>query len=175
MCATIAAVVVAALAILVVVSLLARRAVGDPVLSRLRALLPAWRLFDRAAPSPVLLIRWSRGRGFTAWSPLDPAPERRPRDAARWAFAPRANLALACQSAIEQLVAELAELDLPDGAADTDPAIVERTSYALVGRIARAHLPAGVRGQPGARFQWKLVVPASAGAGDSLESVELAA
>jgi len=166
-----------ALALLVVVTLLARRSVGHPIASRLRALLPAWRLFDRAAPSPYLLYRWATpGTGVGAWSPIDSGP----RGAASCVFAPRANLFLAYHAAIEQLVAELGELELaapagPD-AIDTDPVVVHRASYHLVSRIARAYLPAAVRQAPGAVFQWKLVVPGDApDHSDSLVSVELAA
>lgn len=165
--------VLAALVVLVVATLLARRAVGHPVLSRLRALVPAWRFFDRAAPSPYLLVRWAPpGTAFGAWRPLDGGP----RGAASWLFAPRGNLFLAYQAAIEQLVAEVAEIELAASAGvdeiETDPAITGRVSYALVSRIARAHIP---RAQPGVRFQWKLVVPGDAAPAESLVSVELAA
>jgi len=168
---------VGALVLLVVVTLIARRSIGHPAVSRLRALLPAWRFFDRAAPSPYLLCRWAvLGADLGVWSRIDGGP----RGAASWAFAPRANLWLAYHAAIEQLVAELGELELaaPPGpdAIDTDPAVVGRVSYALVSRIARAYLPAAVRGAPGAVFQWKLIVPGDApDRGDSLVSVELAA
>lgn len=162
-----------ALAILVVVTALARRATGHPAISRLGALVPAWRFFDRAVRSPYLMIRWAApGGGFGAWSPIAYGP----RGALSWAFAPRANLALAEHAALERLVGELGELELaaPTGPdeIETDPAIVERISYAIVGRIAGGHVPAALRAQPGARFQWKLFVPA---ADDSLVSVELAA
>lgn len=165
------------LAVLVAVTWLSRRTVCHPILSRLRVLLPAWRFFDRAAPSPYLLVRWAMpGASPGAWSPIDRAP----REPLRWAFAPRANLLLAYHAAIEQLVAELGELALaepaePD-AIEADPAIVNRVSYALVSRIAGAQLPDRVRGLPGAVFQWKLVVPGEVpDEVDSLVSVELAA
>jgi hypothetical protein len=168
------AMVLGAVAIVVVVTWLARRVVATPGLSRFRALVPAWRFFDRAQPSPYLLIRWAApSSGFGPWATIDDGPRGR----ASWLFAPEANLHLACQSAIEQLVAELGELDLADpvgpDVAETDPAIVERVSYALVSRIARARLPAALRDQPGARLQWKLVAPSDDD--DSLVSVELAA
>jgi hypothetical protein len=173
-------VVVGVLAVLVVVTWLARRTVGHPVLSRLRALVPAWRFFDRVRPSPYLLIRWADpGAALGAWSPIHGGP----REAMRWAFAPRANLWLAHHAAIEQLVAELADVEVPDRepaadpeAADTDPAIVDRVSYQLVSRIARSHVPAALRDRPGARFQWKLTVPGDPpDQAESLVSVELAA
>lgn len=169
-------VLIVVLAILVVVTLLARRTVGHPVLSRLRAVLPAWRFFDRAAPSPYLLIRWAApGAAFGTWSPITGGS----RGAACWAFAPQANLFLVCQAAIEQLVAELADVDCgepvtPD-APDTDPAITDRVSYDVVSRIARAYLPVTVRNLSGVIYQWKLVVPGTTDQADSLVSVELAA
>jgi len=171
------AVIIGALVLLVVVTLMARRSVGHPLVSRLRALLPAWRFFDRVAPSPYLLCRWAvPGARFGAWSPIDGGP----RGAASCVFAPRANLLLACHAAIEQLVAELGELELvaPGGpdAIDTDPAVVHRVSYELVSRIARSYLPVAIRGAPGVVFQWKLIVPGDPpDPGDSLVSVELAA
>lgn len=166
--------IVGVLVVLAVATVLARRVVHHPVLSRLRVLVPAWRFFDRAAAAPYLLVRWAAPGGqLGAWMPLDGGP----RGATSWAFSPHGNLFLAYQSVIEQLVAEVAEVDIAAPAADdveTDPAITGRLSYALVSAIARAHLPPPLRGQPGARLQWKLVVPGEHGA-DNLVSVELAA
>ena len=150
----------AVLALLVVVTLLARRTVASPVLGRLRALLPSWRFFDRAVASPQL---WVRLAERTAWVPV--VPDARP--AMGWAFAPLANLALAYQALVDQLVAELGELELEaesagDGEADpaaplaveTDPRVVDLVSYEVVTRLARAYVvPAGHR------FQWKITVP----------------
>lgn len=167
----------AALAVLAVVSVLARTAVASPVVGRLRALFPSWRFFDRATGSPALHVRHASGDGeLGAWASIDDAP-RGDRRAIRWAFAPAGNLGLAYHAVIEQLVAELGELTLeaaaPDdaaGAADpalaveTDPAVLGLTSYQLAARIARAHAPAG------ARLQWKLVVPGAHGPIDYLLS-----
>ncbi len=169
--------IIGALAILVAVTWLARRALRNSVLSRLRALIPAWRFFDRAALPPHLLIRWAApDASLGAWAPLDGGP----RGVASWAFAPRANLFLAYGAALNQLVAEVRELELanpaPSDVVEADPAIVGRVSYALVSRIARAHVPAAVRTRPGARYQWKLVVPGVAPADDeNLLSPELSA
>ncbi|MEO7733358.1 MAG: hypothetical protein ABIY55_20520, partial [Kofleriaceae bacterium] len=153
------AVSLAALALLVVVTLLARRTVASPVLARLRALLPSWRFFDRAVASPALWIRLAGdGDRDAAWQPI--APPARPWT--RWAFAPAGNLALAYHAIVEQLVAELGELELeatgdadPTAplAAEADPQVVGLVSYELVTRVARAHVP------PGHRFQWKITVP----------------
>jgi len=168
-------VIAGVLVVLVVATLLARRVVNHPALSRLRVLVPAWRFFDRAAASPYLLVRWAPpGAGLGAWAPLQAGR----RGAASGLFAPHGNLFLAYQAAIEQLVAEVAEVELAATAAgdeiETDPAITGRVSYALVGRIARAHIPEVLRGQPGVRVQWKLVVPGEEGP-ESLVSLELAA
>jgi hypothetical protein len=173
-------VVVGVLAVLVVVAWFARRTVGHPVLSRLRALVPAWRFFDRVRPSPYLVIRWAApGAALGAWVRIDGGP----REARSWAFAPRANLRLAHHAAVEQLVAELADVEVADreaaadpDTADTDPAIVDRVSYRLVSRIARTHVPAALRDRPGARFQWKLTAPGDTpDQAESLVSGELAA
>jgi hypothetical protein len=173
-------VVTAVLAVLVVATLLGRREVAGGALQRLRALIPAWRFFDRATAAPYLLIRCAApGERLGDWTPIDPGP----RGGASWAFAPRANLALAYQAAIEQLVAELGEIEIAAPSAadeiETDPAIVNRVSYELVSRIARGHVPAALRGVAGAMFQWKVVVPAGPGSvdepDDALVSLELAA
>lgn len=165
-----------ALAILVVVTWLVRRTAGHPGLTRLRSLVPAWRFFDRAAPVPSLWIRWAApGGGFGPWSISDDGP----RGALSWAFAPRANLVLAYHAALDQLVTEIAELELAapagPGEIETDPAIVDRASYEIVSRIARGYVPAAVRAQPGARLQWKLVVPCIDEPPETLVSIELAA
>ena len=165
-----------ALGILVVVTWLARRSTGYPGLVRLRSLLPAWRFFDRVAPVPSLWIRWAApGGGFGPWSVSDDGP----RGVLSWAFAPEANLVLAYHVAVEQLVAEIAELELAapagPGEIETDPAIVGRASYEVVSRIARRYAPAAVRARPGARLQWKLVVPGRDEPPETLVSLELAA
>jgi hypothetical protein len=146
----------AALALLAVVTLLARRTVASPLLGRLRALLPSWRFFDRAVAPPQLWVRLAED---AAWLPIAPPA----RSWTRWAFAPLANLALAYHAIVEQLVAELGELELeleagadPAAplAAETDPQVVGLVSYELVTRVARTHV------QPaGRRFQWKITVP----------------
>ena len=160
-----ATVSVAALALLVLVTLLARRTVASPLLGRLRALLPSWRFFDRAVASPQL---WVRRADVAAWMPI--APPARPWT--RWAFAPVGNLALAYQAIVEQLVAELGELELElpgdaDPAAplavETDPQVVRLVSYELVPRVARAHVPDG-------RCQWKITGPGDPAAVDYLLS-----
>ena len=165
--------VLAVLAVLVIATVMERRGVDGSLLSRLRALFPAWRFFDRATAGPCLLIRHAApGERLGAWSPIDAGPRGR----ASWAFAPHANLALAYQAAIEQLATELGEIEIAAPSAadeiETDPAIVNRVSYELVSRIARRHVPAGLRGVAGAVFQWKLVVPGEPD--DALVSLELA-
>lgn len=146
------------LAVVIVVTLLARRAVASPALARLRVLLPAWRFFDRAVASPRL---WVRAGG--TWRPLAVPP----RGPWGWAFAPRANFALACQAAVDQLVAELGELAVADGddgdPVVIDPAVTGLASYQRVTQIARAQAGGG-------RFAWKIVVP---GPADYLQSPEL--
>ncbi|HEY0191486.1 MAG TPA: hypothetical protein VGC42_10225 [Kofleriaceae bacterium] len=127
----------------------------------LRAVFPAWRFFDRAVASPRLWIRYAAAGGplgpWTALEILAPCSRRR----TRWAFAAADNLTLAYQAVVEQLVAELGELELdPDGADDggageieRDPRVTGLVGYALVSRIARAQVPGE------ARLQWKIVVP----------------
>ena len=108
---------------------------------RLRALLPSWRFFDRAVASPELLVRIADG----PWQPL-PVPRRR---IWSWAFAPAGNLALAYQSTVEQLVAQVDELD--DSTDHDDPKITSLVGWALVNDIARD----AVRDRD-ARWQWKI-------------------
>jgi hypothetical protein len=155
----------ALLAALAVVPLLARRAAPGAALVRLRALIPAWRFFDRAVGSPQLRVRVAIDGGagpLGAWRAI---AELGPRSAswARWAFAPADNLALAYQAAVDHLVAELGELEIEideddedahaAGDGERDPRVLSLASYQLVTRIARAHAP------PRARLQWKIVVP----------------
>jgi len=92
---------------------------------RLRALLPSWRFFDRAVAAPELLVRIA-----DAWQPL-PVPRRR---LWSWAFTPAGNLALAYQSTIEQLVAQVDELD--DSTDHDDPKITSLVGWMLVNDIA---------------------------------------
>jgi hypothetical protein len=108
---------------------------------RLRALLPSWRFFDRAVAAPELLVRIADG----PWQPL-PVPRRR---LWSWAFAPAGNLALAYQSTVEQLVAQIDELD--DSTDHDDPKITSLVGWVLVNDIARE----APRDAP--RWQWKIV------------------
>ncbi|MFN0248495.1 MAG: hypothetical protein ACKV2T_16500 [Kofleriaceae bacterium] len=114
----------------------------------LRALLPSWRFFDRAAPSPQLFVRVAGG----AWTPF--AGGSRP--AFSPLFAPSANLHLAYTSVVEQLVAELGDLDLdgdaPADGLERDPRVTELVGYELVARIAETQVTAGES------YQWKIVV-----------------
>lgn len=126
-----------------------------PLVARLRALLPGWRLFDRAVASPRLWVRSGDGDALGPWAPIELGP--RPRWSA--VFAPAANLALAYQTVIDQLVAELGDLgeletDAPADGIERDPRVTSLVSYELVARIARAHLPGRAR-----RWQWKIVAP----------------
>jgi hypothetical protein len=113
----------------------------------LRALLPSWRFFDRAAPSPRLFVRIDDGE----WSAFDAGP----RPALAPLFAPSANLHLAYSSAIERLVQELGDLeidgDVPTDGIERDPRVTELVSYQLVCRISATVVP------PGTSYQWKIV------------------
>jgi hypothetical protein len=143
------------------------------VLARLRVLVPAWRLFDRATASPRLFVRSAAPHhALSGWTAIHAAP----RGWASWAFAPAGNLALAYHSVVEQLVAALGELG--EVSSDTAPAVTGLVEYDLVSAIARAHIPAALRDQAGARFQWKVMVPDDSGDGDAVDylvSPELAA
>jgi hypothetical protein len=113
----------------------------------LRALLPSWRFFDRAAPSPQLFVRTDG-----TWRAFDGGP----RPALTPLFAPRANLHLAYASVVEQLVAELGDLDLegdaPADGIERDPRVTELVGYQLVARIAETQVTTGTN------YQWKIVV-----------------
>jgi hypothetical protein len=128
------------------------------VWSRLRALLPSWRFFDRVTAPPALLIRIAAPDGeLGAWHPA--AFAREP-VALRWLIAPRHNLALAYHAVVERLVLELGELDLAEtdeavdqrsGLIERDPAVTGLVSYQLVARIA-------AEAARGASHQWKITV-----------------
>jgi len=126
-----------------------------------RALLPSWRFFDRATPSPRLFVRVTG----EAWRAFDPGP----RPPLTPLFAPSANMDLAYASAVERFVQELGDLELEgDGPADgieRDPRVTSLVSYELVSRIARTGVPHGPS------YQWKIVVEAT----DYIVSPELAA
>jgi len=127
-------------------------------MSWLRALVPSWRLFDRPVLPPELHVRAAGG----AWTIIGPAPRRW----WSWAIAPAGNLRLAYQASVDQLVAEVDDLD---PALDHDaPAITGLASYARVVAIAQLHAPAGP-------WQWKIVVHRDDEASDYLVSPELAA
>lgn len=139
----------AAVIVLVVVVVAARFARH---LTPVRALIPAWRFFDRAVLSPRLYVRvGGSAESLSAWAPMEIGP----RAALAFVFAPGANLALAYQSTIDRLIVELGEMDLEEASSEieTDPRVTALVSYRLVDRIARAHAPAG------AFVQWKIVVP----------------
>lgn len=100
--------------------------------------MPSWRFFDRAVASPQLLVRIGAG----PWQPLE-FPRRHWWS---WAFAPAANLALAYQSTVEQLVAQVDGLD--ESTDHDDPKITSLVGWTLVDAIARE--VSGVA-------QWKIV------------------
>ena len=131
---------------------------ASSIAQRLRALLPSWRFFDRVTVPPRLYVRAVGGE----WQPIA-VPRRR---AWSWAFSPAGNLALAEQSTVEHLVAEVDELD--PGLDHDAPAITGLVSYELVARIAREHAPAG-------SWQWKIVVDREGEVSDYLVSPEQAA
>lgn len=123
-------------------------------MSWLRALVPSWRLFDRPVLPPELHVR-----AGGEWTIVGAEPRRW----WSWAIAPAGNLQLAYQASVDQLVAEVDELD---PSLDHDaPAIIKLASYQRVVAIARLH---------GAR-QWKIVVHREGEASDYLVSPELAA
>lgn len=124
-------------------------------MSWLRALVPSWRLFDRPVLPPELHVRAAGG----AWTIVGAARRRW----WSWAIAPAGNLQLAFQASVDQLVAEVDELD---PSLDHDaPAITGLASYQRVLAIARLH---------GAE-RWKIVVHREGEASDYLVSPELAA
>jgi hypothetical protein len=151
----------AAFGAVALIALLGRATINHPALARLRVLLPAWRFFDRATRSPRLLIRSAGGE----WRGLDEiAGPRPPRSAL---FAPHANMFLAYQAAVDQLVAELGELDLDDASessdvVERDPRITGLVSYRLVARIAAEYA--------NGNHEWKIVVPEGAAFVDYIAS-----
>ena len=137
-----------------------------PLLARFRALVPAWRFFDRAVHGPALYIRTSID-GAAELGPWELVPAG-PRPAGSWLFAPAANLTLAYQATVDQLVAALGDLALEDSASgesgaqsddriETDPRVTSLVSYELVTRVARTYAPGA------ACVQWKIVVPGEPG------------
>ncbi|MFT3693003.1 MAG: hypothetical protein QM831_07670 [Kofleriaceae bacterium] len=91
-----------------------------------RALVPSWRFFDRPSPPPSLWVRKPGGE----WVEMTP-PARTPW---RFLFAPRSNLYLAYQSAVERLVGRVDELD---PATDHDaPVITSLVEYVVVEKLA---------------------------------------
>lgn len=82
------------------------------------------------------------------WQPL-PVPRRRWWS---WAFAPAGNLALAYQATVEQLVAQIDELD--DSTDHDDPKITGLVGWALVNEIVREGAREGARDR---ELRWKIV------------------
>lgn len=114
------------------------------------------------------------GEPFGAWQPAVARGRR------GLLLAPTANLALAYHAAVEHLARTLGDLDLPEPEPEPEtepdlspePEVVALPAYQVVADIAHAHVPAALRGIAGARFQWKLVEPASAGGADVLVAPE---
>jgi hypothetical protein len=152
------AAIAAAFGAVALIALLGRATIKHPALARLRVLLPAWRFFDRATRSPRLLVRSVSGE----WRGLDEIAG--PRQARSGLFAPQANMFLAYQAAVDQLVAELGELDLDesDDVVERDPRITGLVSYRLVARIAAEHADGA--------HEWKIIVPEGAGFADYIAS-----
>ncbi len=129
----------------------------DRMLAGFRILVPAWRFFQRACVLPALELRvGAPGEALGGWAPVIARGRR------GLVLAPAANLALAYHGVVERLATELGELELEDdGVAAPDrapePEVVALVSYKLVSHLAQVHVPAALRGVPGARFQWKLV------------------
>lgn len=129
-----------------------RRPLGGRGALFLRAVIPSWRFFDEVAPLPRLAFRAALpGADLGAFQPLsvlEVAPGPHP-----LLLAPLGNLRLAYHALLEQLVADLADLEVPDGEQ------AERlVSYELVTQLVRTHLPAPLATTPGARFQLKVAL-----------------
>ncbi len=87
------------LLLVVLATLAARRAIGGPLLARLRVLLPAWRFFDAIEPTPQLCVRVGASRdALGPWLDAVPAVRR------GLLLSARSNLALAMHGLVERLV-----------------------------------------------------------------------
>lgn len=101
-------------------------------LQLLRFLLPSWRFFDELGQLPVLSMREGEG----PWRPVLPPMTRSVR---RLVLNADGNFALACESLVQQLVADVVESD--------DVTALE--SYRLVSNLVAMRATA-------TRFQWRV-------------------
>ncbi len=152
----IAAAFVAALVWLV---LRERRTLNGRAWLLLRCLLPSWRFFEHLGDVPLLSYRVAgRESEFGAWLPALPPAERRL--TSLWLDA-QGNLRLACQSLVEQFVAELEE----GGEGDASELISYQLIQNLVAWRLRTHT------LPAAGYQFRLTSSASEGEAVFLSAV----
>jgi hypothetical protein len=117
----------------------------------LRCLVPAWRFFEEIEPAPALRYRVApHADDWSDWQDALAVPARTPGSLLLNAAG---NLHLACQSLIEHLVADLAEV--------SEPGRVEHelVSYRLVCALVERHVRDTLPHTPALRYQFCLAEP----------------
>jgi hypothetical protein len=157
---TFSGLVVAYFVVLVLLSRWRSAAVPSRAVQLLRALFPSWRFFEDVGDVLLLELRFGPSdEALGPWQPALPCPRRR---LAMLLVGSDVNFGLACGSLLQQLGAELGELD---------PAHPERLTatapYQLVHDLVRFCLRRrGVA--PGSRYQWRLAATPPGGAAEAL-------
>ncbi len=116
----------------------------------LRIALPSWRFFEALGDVPVL--RYRSGHDEASLGEWQPALQPLPRSLRRLVLNADGNLALACESLLQQLLADLSELDESQA-----NALEEAVSY----RLTRNLVETRVRSDGGRYYQFKLEVGAA--------------
>jgi hypothetical protein len=146
--------------VLLVVSRWRSAVVPSRAVQLLRAFFPSWRFFEDVGDALTLEMRV--GPDEATLGPWQPAWSRPRRRARMLLVASEVNLLLACGSLLQQLHAELAEVD---------PAHPERLTttvpYRLVRDLVRHRLRA-VGTAPGSWYQWKLHAKPPDGPGEDV-------
>ncbi len=136
---------------LLLLALLPRKSVGGSGLQLFSSLFPAWRFFEEVEPAPLLEYRVLGPDAVPgAWTRLISAPRRRLRNLLLDADG---NLALACHSLIERLIADIGDAEITElGRA------AQLVSYRLVERLVVHALPSGFA-RADVMLQFKLTQP----------------
>jgi hypothetical protein len=130
-------------------TLLKRRTVPGKTLYLLRALFPSWRFFEDFDGESALFLRQSCSTGnFSEWQRCLPRAERR---AHHLLFNPKTNYILAVGSLVQQLLAEISDLDCTNA-----QSIEKLVSYQMVRNLVESELAKSQSVPRASQYQFKV-------------------